>query len=199
MKNLFLIAGLVLSFAACQQTTQPASPAANPAASGTTVSESFPIAYVNVDSIMSEYTYAKHLSDKLQADGKAKEAELQQKASKFEKRAVDFQNRVQQHLITSAQAEKLGKELEQERQSLGMLQNQMQQQLAYSEREMLLMLNDSLVKVLTDMNKDGQYKLILRNTTSLGNVIVAAPEVDITGKVIDLLNTRYAAAADSIK
>jgi outer membrane protein len=198
MKNLLLVVALLAGLAACQpKTATDAAPKTDAPVSAS--GESFSIAYVNVDSVMSEYAYAKHLSEKFQSAGKAKESELQQKGARFEKRAIDFQNRVQQHLITSVQAEKLGRELEQERQSLGMLQNQMQQELAFQEREMLLMLNDSLIKVLEDINRDGRYKLILRNTTTLGTVLVASPEVDITAKVIQALNARYQASPDSVK
>jgi outer membrane protein len=188
MRRIILFVSIALAIGACQKGANTSTATTTPVAASNGAGE---IAFVNVDSVMSSYEYAKDLSKKYETLGKSKESELKDKASRFERRAVDFQGKVQQHLITSAQAEKVGQELEQERQNLGVLQNQMQQELAYQEREMLLTLNDSLVAVLKDFNKDGKYKMIIRNTVVLGNVIVSTPDADLTSKVIELLNGRY--------
>ncbi len=146
---------------------------------------------------MANYDYAKALAAKFEKEGKAKQTELQTKADKFQRRAVDFQKKVQQHLITSVQAEKMQKQLIQEEQNLGVLQQKMQQEMAFQEREMLLMLNDSLKAALTELNKAGDYQMILRNSLATQNVIIASPEVDLTAKTIDILNLRYAAVKDT--
>ena len=70
--------------------------------------------------------------------------------------------------------------------------------MAFQEREVMLMLNDSLKAVLNEINKDGDYKMILRNSLATQSVIVATPDVDLTAKTIDLLNERYA-EVDSTK
>ena len=89
------------------------------------------------------------------------------------------------------------KQLTQEEQNLGVLQQKMHQELAFQEREMLLMLNDSLVAVLNEINKDGTYKMILRNSLATQSIIVATDDVDLTAKTLDLLNKRYAAVKDT--
>ena len=196
MKKVLLFIGVVLAMTACKkdQATQTAATPSADKPSGTV-----DVAYVNVDSVMNVYQYAKDLSAKFESAGKSKESELQVKAEKFQRRAADFQSKVQQHLITSAQAEKLGQELEQERQSLGLLQQKMQQDLSFQERETLLILNDRLTAVLKDLNKDQKYKMILRNSVVMGNVLNAVPEADITTRVIELLNARYKTAQESKK
>lgn len=196
MKKLVFALLVSISFIACQQ---PANTPA-PSTSSATTGGSFSIAFVNVDSIMSSYDYAADLSATLEGKGKAKEEELKKKAAKFQRSVTSFQSKVQQHLITSTQAEKMQAQLVKQEQDLQALQGQMRQELSFQEREMLLMLNDSLKSALEEINKDGKYKMILRNSMVTGNVIVSTPDVDLTAQTIEVLNAKYTLAKkDSVK
>lgn len=161
------------------------------------VSGGLSIAYVNMDSISKNYTYAKDIASKLEKDSKDAQAQLESKVNAFQTAAQDFQRKVKinafvsQQAAESAQAKVLN--LQQEAQQM---EAQLQQTLAQKQ---ILMTQDMLKDIqdkIKEYNKDGKYNLIL-TSSGLNNILYAEKSMDITSAVLKYLNDHYKVNSDS--
>ena len=124
-----------------------------------------PIAYINVDSLLSKYNYAKDLNEKMinkQDNAFLSPERAQQEYQRLEKKAADLQEYAQR--------------LENE--------NMLEQQ------KMLMQMNDSINLFIKEYNKEKKYEAIFNNASTL----YINPQYDITNEVVELLNKRYTSA-----
>ena len=154
------------------------------------VAASGEIAYVNIDSLRKNYKFFEDLRDLLMQKQQNSEASLNRKAAAYEKEAIDFQEKIQKHLITQRQAEEMNKKLVAKQQQILKLRETLGLQLAQDEAEMNKQLHDSINSFLADFNSEGQYKMIL--SISIGqNLLYGDDALNITDDVITGLNERY--------
>ncbi|MDY5858894.1 MAG: OmpH family outer membrane protein [Porphyromonas sp.] len=178
------LAGL-LSLGACgdaaKTNTAPAATTAEAKAS------ELPIAYVRMDSVMSQYKYSQDIQAKLEADTKASQSRLQSKAAAFQKAAEDFQRRAQINAFTSdAQAKSEQERVMRLQQEAAQLDQKLSGELA---QKTALMQEDLIKKIQEELKlfNGGRYKLILSNAT----VLYADEALDITEPFIKHLNENY--------
>lgn len=178
------LAGL-LSLGACgdaaKTNTAPAATTADAKAS------ELPIAYVRMDSVMSQYKYSQDIQAKLEADTKASQSRLQSKAAAFQKAAEDFQRRAQINAFTSdAQAKSEQERVMRLQQEAAQLDQKLSGELA---QKTALMQEDLIKKIQEELKlfNGGRYKLILSNAT----VLYADEALDITEPFIKHLNENY--------
>lgn len=178
------LAGL-LSLGACgdaaKTNTAPAATTAEAKAS------ELPIAYVRMDSVMSQYKYSQDIQAKLEADTKASQSRLQSKAAAFQKAAEDFQRRAQINAFTSdAQAKSEQERVMRLQQEAAQLDQKLSGELA---QKTALMQEDLIKKIQEELKlfNGGRYKLILSNAT----VLYADDALDITEPFIKHLNENY--------
>lgn len=181
----FLALATTLSFGSCQQTEEKD----KTAVSSTTKEKEveFPIAYVRMDSVMSQYTYSKDIQAKLEADTKASQSRLQSKAAAFQKAAEDFQRRAQINAFTSdAQAKSEQERVMRMQQEAAKLDQQLSSELA---QKTALMQEDLIKKIQEELKlfNGGRYKLVLSNAV----VLYADDAIDITEPFIKHLNENY--------
>lgn len=160
------------------------------ASSASKPGDTFPIAYVNVDSLLNSYDFYKDSKEILMAKRNKLEASLNQKTSALEKKAQDFQYKAQKMLITQRQAEETQQQLGQEQQSLMQTKEQMQMQLMQDEQVMNKQLMDSVQSFIKDYNKSGKFKYIISNTMG-SPVLWGDKALNITNDMIAGLNARY--------
>jgi len=192
MKTLFLIA-ITLSFFAfsCGNKDANVKTDKNETTKTTLNADgSFPVAYVRMDSLFKKYAFYNELKQLLEQKQKSSETTLNSKSMELEKRAADFQYKMEKQLITSRQAEATQKELLEEQQRLMQMRDQMTQKLMQDEGELNKQLYDSISSYLKFYTVEKKYKLIL--PYALGStVLYAADEMDITEEIIKGLNDRY--------
>jgi len=152
--------------------------------------EVFPVAYVNVDSLLNSYDFYKESKEILMKKRNTLEANLSSKSSALEKKAQDFQYKAQKMLITQRQAEETQQQLGQEQQSLMQTKEQMQMQLMQDEQVMNKQLMDSIQSFIKDYNKNGKFKFIFSNTMG-SPVLYGDKALNITNEMIIGLNKRY--------
>lgn len=195
---LSLSCALALVATSCGQGT-PASSA--PASSEASAETQLPIAYVRMDSVLSQYKYAQDVQASLAKDAEGHRTRLQGRAAAFQKAAEDFQRRAQinafisQEAAEKEQAKVIG--LQQEVQNLEL---KLSQELAMKGQ---LMQEDILKEIQAQIkvfNQDGRYKLVLINS----GVLYADETMDITDAFIQHLNSVYKpeemkASTDSLK
>ena len=148
------------------------------------------IAYVNIDSLRKNYTFYKDLGELLFEKQQNLEANLNRKMAAYEKEAIDFQEKIQKHLVTQRQAEEMQQKLMGKQQSLLQLKENLSQQLMQDEMNMNKQLQDSLASFFNSFNADKRFKIIL--SISIGqNILYGDEALDITETVIEGLNERY--------
>ncbi len=151
--------------------------------------ESGEIAYVNIDSLTKNYKFFEDLRELLMQKQQNSELSLNRRAAAYEKEAMDFQEKIQKHLITQRQAEEMQQKLMAKQQNILKLRETLGMQLAQDERAMNKQLHDSINSFLTDFNQD-RFKMIL--SVSIGqNLLYGDEALNITEEVIDGLNNRY--------
>ena len=151
--------------------------------------ESGEIAYVNIDSLTKNYKFFEDLRELLMQKQQNSELSLNRKAAAYEKEAMDFQEKIQKHLITQRQAEEMQQKLMAKQQNILKLRETLGMQLAQDEQAMNKQLHDSITSFLIDFNSD-RFKMIL--SVSIGqNLLYGDEALNITEEVIEGLNNRY--------
>ena len=161
-----------------------------PAAADNTATGGLKIAYVEVDSIMTQYEFCKEFTLTLQKKSNNARNTLTQKGQQLQSAAQNFQQKLQNNGFTSReQAESQQAAIQRQQQSLQELQARLENELANETAQYNETLRDSLMNFLNAYNKDKKYDIIL--TKQGDNILYAAKRFDITSDVINGLNKRY--------
>ena len=153
--------------------------------------EVLPIAYLNVDSLLANYTFAQDASDKLVSKQEDARLKMNTKVRTFENKVAEFQRKLENNAFISREsAEKQQQKLRKEEQELQELEAKLTQDIMIENQKLNQQLADSLTNFLQIFNADGRYHVILSNTAK-DNVLMASEAYDITDEVIEGLNARY--------
>ena len=186
-KNMFLAAVAVVALASCNNASpkMDEQPVAADNSNG-----GVKIAYVEVDSLMTQYEFCEEFTLTLQKKSNNARNTLNQKGQQLQSAAANFQQKLQNNGFTSReQAESQQAAIQRQQQSLQELQARLENELAQETAKYNEALRDSLMNFLNAYNKDKKYDLIL--TKQGDNILYAAKRFDITNDVINGLNKRY--------
>ena len=190
MKKLSLLFLSVLTFVACSN--QKTDTATAPEAAKLDGQSLMPIAVVNVDSILSQYTFAKESNEKLIKKQEDSRVNINTKARQLQNEMVDFQRKLENNAFLSRErAEQESRRLQQKEADLQQLDRQLSQELVTEQQKLSTQLRDSINAAIKALNKDNKYHLVLSTNSLNDNILYSAPEYDITGDVIKHLNTNY--------
>ena len=187
-KNVFGALAIVAVLASCNN----ASPKMDekPQAAGTESSTGMKIAYVEVDSLMTQYDFAKDYSVTLQKKSNNARNTLTQKGNQLQAAVNNFQQKLNNNGFTSReQAASVQAAIERQQRDLQELQARLESELANETQKFNEALRDSLNNFLTSYNKDKKYDLILSKAGD--NILFADHKYDITKDIINGLNKRY--------
>ena len=180
-----------LAIAAMMVSCNNASPKMDeqPAATGNATS-GVKIAYVEVDSLMTQYDFAKDYSVTLQKKSNNARNTLTQKGNALQAAVNNFQQKINNNGFQSReQAAGVQAALERQQRDLQELQARLETELASETAKFNEALRDSLQNFLKDYNKDKNYDLILSKAGD--NILLGGKKFDITQDVINGLNKRY--------
>ena len=156
-----------------------------------TVNAEAKIVYINMDTLLNNYTQSRELNEAFLKKLEANRTELNVKAKNLDREVADFQRRVENNgFLTRERAEQAQTELLIKQQNLQKLQQEMSENAQREQMEINRKLYDAITDFLTDYNKSRGYELIL-STTLGGNVLFAQKGFDITNEVVNLLNALY--------
>ena len=159
-------------------------------AAGETSTSGLKIAYVEVDSLMTQYDFAKDYSVTLQKKSNNARNTLTTKGNALQAAVNNFQQKLNNNGFTSReQAASQQAAIERQQRDLQELQVRLENELANETAKFNETLRDSLQNFLKDYNKDKQFSLIL--TKQGDNILLADKRFDITNDVINGLNKRY--------
>ena len=157
------------------------------------------IAYIEIDSLTSQYEFAKQKSLELEKKSTNARNTIQSKTQQLEKNAQSFQQKLQNNGFTSReQAEAAQAALQREQNNIMALQQRLEAELASEQQKFLQAFQDSLDNFLADYNKDKKYDMIVNKAA----VLYADKRFDITDDVVNGMNKRYKkdeARADTTK
>ncbi len=188
---ILLCIAISISFTSCDKKEAPKGTAiktsnqvANSETSGNT------LAYVEVDSLLTQYEFCIKEKAALEAKSKQYEAQINAKMSQFQKASVDFQQKVQSGAFTSqAQGEAAQQRLIRLQQEGAKLQQDVQQRMLKAQEKFNKTLRDSVQSFLKDYNREKHYDMIISKQGD--NVLYANDKLDITKEVVDGLNKRF--------
>ena len=178
-----MLAAAAVALCACNSNTQ-APQAAAPVASG-----DLKIAYVEIDTLMSQYQFCKDYTLLLTKKGENIRATLNQKAKALDTDAQEFQRKLQNNAYTQERAEQENARLVKVQQDLQALQERLSNEFDAETAKYNNAMRDSIVSFLKSYNQDKGYKLVLSKAGD--NMLLADPALDITADVVAGLNKRY--------
>ena len=147
------------------------------------------IAFIEVDSIMTQYAFCKDYTQILQKKGQNIQNTLAAKQRSLEQAAANFQQKLQQNAYTREQAEGIQASLQKQAADLDVLNQRLTNEFQTETDKYNNALRDSIQNFLARYNKDKKYSLILSKAGD--NLLYADKAFDITAEVIAGLNKAY--------
>ena len=156
-----------------------------------------PIAFVNVDSLLVNYNFAKDLNESLLRKEESTRATLNQRENQINSAAQEFERKLRNNAF-------LSQERAQQEQERIMKMNQEYQQLAerlsqeflIEQQKLNIQMEDTIKVRIEEFNSTRNFEIILSNT-STSTLIYAKDKYDITNEVVQYLNNKYGPATAS--
>ena len=186
-----LVAALVLGIL---QLTGGNGKAGNTAAEGTeAVAEKGAVVYFNLDRVLNEYDMANDLSSVVETKVQSIQQEITRRGNNLQKKANDFQEKIDKGLITRSVAEVQAQKLQQEQNDFNTYAAQKQQEIAEEQQVMMNQIGDAIKKFIDKFNEEKQFALILscQGDVLPAPVVTGDASLDITDAVIAGLNEEY--------
>ena len=148
------------------------------------------IAYVQIDSVLSNMKMYKDLTDKLSGKQREVETKFGSQAKAFEREVADYQGKVQKGLVTRSEAQALEQQLAAKNSELEEQRNnymrELQEENIVSQNKVI----DYIMSYLKEYNKDKNYQYILSYSFG-GGILYATENLDITSEVVKGINLQY--------
>ena len=180
---------LGLMMAQCDNNKQAVAPVVTTPAQGV-ATNGLRIAFVEVDSLLSNYQFCIDLSEAMVKKEENARATLNEKTRKLEQEQQDFQYKYENNAFTKARAEEEYNRLMKKAQELEELKVKLAEELALENQQNNMQLHDSIGNFIKIYNAQKQYDFILSNS-GFDNLLYGNPAYNITGEIIDGLNKRY--------
>mgnify|MGYP000508483547 FL=1 len=172
-------------------TRKPAEKAVASAENVVVADSNLPIAYLNLDSVLTQYQFAIEASDKLMTKQEDARLKLNTKARTLQSEAADFQRKLENGAFMSRdRAEQKQQELLKKQNDLQELEAKLTNDIMLENQKLNMQLADTINNFLREFNADGRYQVIFANAGK-DNILQAADGYDITAEVVEALNTRY--------
>ena len=156
-----------------------------------------PIAYVNVDSLLVNYNFAKDLNESLLRKEESTRATLNQRENQINSAAQEFERKLRNNAF-------LSQERAQQEQERIMKMNQEYQQLAerlsqeflLEQQKLNLQMEDTIKVRIEEFNKTRHYDIIFSNISRI-TLLYSKDKYDVTDEVVQFLNNKYGPATAS--
>ena len=155
----------------------------------TSTSGSQKIAYVEIDSIMTQYTYWKEVAKILEAKEKNIQKTLAGKQQALQQAAANFQRNIQTNKYTQAQAQQIQAGIQKQAADAEALQQRLGAEYQKEVTNYNKALSDSVHNYLKSFNKDKKYVMILAKSGD--NILYADDACNITSEVVKGMNKAY--------
>jgi outer membrane protein len=183
--NAILIIAVIYLFTQLGNTpaAAPVSESDNPAAA-----ETLDIVYLNVDSLLENYTEFRERQESLAARQQEASQRIQRRMQALEKEFMEVQQKVQQGLLAPNQIAEEEQRLGKKQQSLQAEQERLSRTLGAEQQELSQRFRDRLMGLMDSLRDAREYDYILQYGQGSG-VLGARDTFDITTEVLDILNS----------
>jgi len=123
-----------------------------------------PIAYINIDSLLLHYQFAKDANESLIKKQEESRLTINSKARQLQTEMSEFQHKLENNAFLSRErAEQEQARLHKKQQDLQVLDGDLSKQLVQIQQKMSEQLRDTINSFMKDYNKDHKYQLIISN------------------------------------
>ncbi|UII31547.1 OmpH family outer membrane protein [Fulvivirga ulvae] len=190
MKNLSLVLNIILLVAVgvlfyLHFSGKKSEPEQEP---GMIESAEYSVAYINADSVLSNYDFFKEMQEKLQEKGQKLEDEYKSRAQGLQKEVNDYQRNVNN--LTIGQAKAVEENLMKKQQNLRMYQESLSQDLIKEESKINQELYEKITSFLNDYSQNHGLQMVVKYNQG-SDVLYASDSMNITNAVISGLNDAY--------
>ena len=148
------------------------------------------IAYVEIDTLMSQYQFCKDYTELANIEGENIQRTLTGKQRTLEQHAANMQKKYESNGFTSQEElTRAQQSLQAEQQSLQELSERLYASFQEEQNKYNEEMRDSIQSFLKQYNKQKKYDMILAKAGD--NMLLANPKFDITNEVLKGLNKRY--------
>ena len=154
------------------------------------LSDSFPIAYVNVDTLLMNYLFAKEMNEELLKKQERFHSNISRRQQELQQDAIAFQRKYESGGFTKETFEQEQARLMKKEQELQDMDRRLTQELYMEQQKMNSRLRDTINNFFKHYNQDKHYKIILSDTQG-DNILYAKDNLNITSDVLEQLNARY--------
>ncbi|MBO4802282.1 MAG: OmpH family outer membrane protein [Bacteroidaceae bacterium] len=153
------------------------------------------VAYVEVDSLMTQYQFCKDYNILLNQKGENAQKTLAGKQRALQQHAAALQKKYENNGFTTRdELERAQNQLAKEQQDLAELEQRLMSELANEQAQLTMEMRDSIQAFLKVYNKTKKYDYIFSRQGD--NILLANKKFDITKEVVAGLNKRYKAKPD---
>ncbi|MDD2513263.1 MAG: OmpH family outer membrane protein [Proteiniphilum sp.] len=162
-------------------------------------SVTLPIAYVNVDSLLMNYNFAKDLNESLLRKEESTRATLNQRQSQINSAAQEFERKLRNNAFLSQErAQQEQERILQMNQEYQQLADRLTQEFMLEQEKLNIQMEDTIKARMIEFSKGKPYEIIFSNRTT-STVLYSDEKYDITEEVIAFLNNRYGPATVAVK
>ena len=179
-----------LTFTQCAKEAQPAQTAANNTVVTETAQSGLKIAYVDIDSLLSNYKLSVKFNNDMLRKTENAQLTLGEKAKSIQADMADFQKKLENNVFaTRERAESEQARIVKRQEEYARLEQRLAGELAAEEQKNSIALRDSINNFMKEYNATHGYDIILSRIGE--NILFANEALDITKEVIDGLNKCY--------
>lgn len=185
----FLLCAAVFTLISCGKTANQEQCATN---NETKRQPVITVAFVNIDTLLSQYNLAKISNEKLIKKQEDARLKINSQTRQLQNEMQEFQRKYENNAFLSRErAESEYNRLQKKEVELQQLDRTLTQDLLQEQQTLTQQLRDSIDAAITDINKEGKYELIISTSSVNDNVLFAKKQYDITNEVLESLNNRY--------
>ena len=187
-----MMTALAASMVSCNKAGEEApEAAATPAKVATQKAAGHKIAYVQIDTLTSQYQKCKDLEDEFTKKRANAESTINAKGKTFTAQMQEFNRKYQSNQFTQQQFEAEQARLAKLQQDLQDLQARLSNSLQEEYQKEFQALTDTIQNFTKSYAKEKGYDFILCKSSGIDNVLYANEAYDVTDEVVKALNQRY--------
>jgi outer membrane protein len=175
---------LTIGIAACNKPKTDDKPAAAPAANKET------IVFINQDTLLSKYDYAKDVTKTMQDKGKVAQNDLASRGQAFQREVDEYKKNV--NTMPADQRQTTEQRLQREQQDLQGYQQNATAQFQNEQASEAGKVVDKIDAFVKGYAKEKGYRLVLSYSKANPAVMYGDPALDVTADVVKRMNEAYA-------
>lgn len=147
------------------------------------------IAFLNIDSINSQYLYIADESKKMKSKVMHIESQIESLTTSLQTEYESYQQSAQTGIAPQSEMQKMEESLKKKDQEIKNKQLQLQN-FQYDQQEMILALNEKLQQVVDKYN-NGRFDYVISYSETLPILVFKNKKLDISADIIQILNDEY--------